>query len=376
VSARMTSSGLHVLMTLDAVGGVWPYGLDLARGLGRQGVRTTLAVLGPSPRADQVAAMKAIPGARLIETGLPLDWTASRPDEIETAGSLVAGLAREHRADLVHLNSPALAAFAKLPAPAIAVCHSCLATWWDAMRTGPLPADFAWRTGLTARGYRNVDALIAPTAAFAEATARLYGLAAPPMVVRNGRSSQPGSAEPQHPPFAFTAGRLWDEGKNLAAVDRAAARLSIPLLAAGPTQGPNGASIELKHVRPLGQLPEREVRNELAAQPIFVSVPYYEPFGLAVLEAAQAGCALVLSEIPTLRELWDGAAAFVRPQDEEEIAAAVNRLARDPEHRASRGAAAQRRAQLYTVEAMTAETLAVYRSVLKRRAPGFEEAAA
>ena len=49
----------------------------------------------------------------------------------------------------------------------------------------------------------------------------------------------------------------------------------------------------------------------LPTRPIFVSVSRYEPFGLAVLEAAHAGCALVLSDIPTFRELWQGAASFV-----------------------------------------------------------------
>ncbi|HEX8375447.1 MAG TPA: hypothetical protein VF606_09745, partial [Geminicoccaceae bacterium] len=39
----------HVLMTTDAVGGVWTYSLDLAAALATRGVRTTLAVLGPAP---------------------------------------------------------------------------------------------------------------------------------------------------------------------------------------------------------------------------------------------------------------------------------------------------------------------------------------
>ena len=51
----------------------------------------------------------------------------------------------------------------------------------------------------------------------------------------------------------------------------------------------------------------------MARTAVFVSPALYEPFGLAVLEAAQAGCALVLSDIPTFRELWDGVALFVAP---------------------------------------------------------------
>lgn len=371
----MTRSSLHLLMTIDAVGGVWQYGLDLAEGLAASGVRTTLAVLGPEAEADQVAAANSIPGCRLVQTGLPLDWTAASAGEVERSGRVIASLAEKLRPDLIHLNSPALAACGRLPAAAVGVCHSCVATWWEAVKAGPLPADFAWRTALNASGYQNLDALIAPTAAFAEASARLYDLPAPPHVVRNGRRAQPAPGLAKGALYAFTAGRLWDEGKNLAALDRVAARLSIPVFAAGPVRGPNGACIDLKAIRPLGRLSDQEVRGQLARQPIFVSLARYEPFGLAVLEAAQAGCALVLADIPTFRELWDGAAEFVSADDADAAAAAIEALARDPERRTQAGAAARRRAEAYTVEAMTAGTLEVYRSLLKRAAPVREAAA-
>ena len=53
----------------------------------------------------------------------------------------------------------------------------------------------------------------------------------------------------------------------------------------------------------------------MARAAIFVSSSVYEPFGLAVLEAAGSGAALVLSDIPTFRELWDEAALFAPPGD-------------------------------------------------------------
>ena len=78
---------LHVLMTADAVGGVWQYALDLSEGLRAHGVTTTIAVLGPSPSADQQAIAETT-GAKLILTGLPLDWTARSRHEVEEAFSI------------------------------------------------------------------------------------------------------------------------------------------------------------------------------------------------------------------------------------------------------------------------------------------------
>jgi glycosyltransferase involved in cell wall biosynthesis len=354
---------MRIFMTADAVGGVWQYTLDLASGLRDHDVDVTLAVLGPAPSLIQEAAA-ARAGIKLQATGLPLDWTASRCEEVEEAAVAVARLAVEAEPDVVHLNHPALAATADYPVPVVAVCHSCVATWWQANRSEPLPTDFVWRTDLVGRGYRNARALTAPTAAFAAATSHLYGLSEAPRVVRNGRRPVALTrADTQD--VVFTAGRLWDDGKNILALDRVAARLSVPVLAAGPLEGPNGARIALDHIRPLGHLSDTQIAAQLSVRPIFVSTARYEPFGLAVLEAAQAGCALVLSDIPTFRELWDDAAIFVAPDDEDGLAGAIERLVRDADSRTRFGNAARERSATYTVEAMSSGMLSVYRSLVR-----------
>ena len=356
----------HVLMSADAVGGVWPYSLDLAAGLVQRGFAVTVAVLGPAPSGARVAAAEGATGARLVVTGLPLDWMAATPALVLDAARALADLARTLGADLVHLHSPALA-LADFPVPVAAVCHSCVATWWESVETGPLPADLAWRHDLTARGCHAADALLAPTRAHAGATARVCGLAHPPAVVRNGRAP---SAVPTRAAgsqalvsHAFTAGRLWDRAKNAAALDRLAGRLAVPLRAAGPVEGPNGARVATRHLHHLGHLDDAGIAAELAGRPVFVSLARYEPFGLAVLEAAAAGCALVLSEIPSFRELWDGAAAFVDPDDEAAAAEAVRDLLHDPARREAAGAAAAERAARYGVAAMTEGVLDVLRGL-------------
>jgi glycosyltransferase involved in cell wall biosynthesis len=347
---------VKLLLTTDTVGGVWQYSTNLARALTPLGVEPILVVLGPPPSSEQ---QRGAAGLTLIETGLPLDWLAADREEVAAAGEAVARRAAQERADLVHLNSPALAAGASFDMPVLAVSHSCLATWWEAVIGGEISDDFCWRAELHGGGLRAADLVVTPTAAFGETTRRAYGLRSAPVTVHNGRAPLPLPESPRES-FAFTAGRLWDKGKNLATLDRAAAALPVPLCAAGPLSGPNGDSIDFASIRALGRLSEQEIGRRLAARPVFVSAALYEPFGLAVLEAAAAGCPLVLSDIPTFRELWDGAATFVDPLDHEGFASAILQSLGDPE----RGAAAKERSARFTPDAMARSMLDIYRGLI------------
>jgi glycosyltransferase involved in cell wall biosynthesis len=98
----------------------------------------------------------------------------------------------------------------------------------------------------------------------------------------------------------------------------------------------------------------------MAQRPVFVSAALYEPFGLAVLEAAQAGCALVLSDIPTFRELWGEAALFVPARDDRAFAEAIRGLLDDEDRRAALGRAARQRSRRYAAAAMARGMLALY----------------
>ena len=100
---------LRLMMTADAVGGVWTYALDLARGIAEAGGETTLCVLGPAPSRDLLDEATAVSNLRLVLTGLALDWTARTPAELDAAVEAVEALARNLRPDIIHLNSPALA---------------------------------------------------------------------------------------------------------------------------------------------------------------------------------------------------------------------------------------------------------------------------
>lgn len=340
---------IRVLITADTVGGVWSYAADLCAALPAYGVEPVLVTMGPRPDGGQRRAIDV----DLIETDLPLDWLAADEEAVAQAGRGLADLARRLEVDLVQLNSPALAARARFDVPVLAVAHSCVCTWWQAVRGGPIDPDLAWRASLTGDGIRAATRTIAPSRAFAQALATCHGLDTLPDVVHNGRRALPVVADRPHD-LAFTAGRLWDEGKNVRVLDAAAALMRVPLRAAGPIAGPNGARIALDRIALLGALPPEGIAAQLALQPIFVSSAVYEPFGLSVLEAAQAGCPLVLSDIPTFRELWDGAARFVYPHDATGFARAIEEIAAAPALRTRLAAAARDRAASFGIRPMAA----------------------
>jgi glycosyltransferase involved in cell wall biosynthesis len=359
---------IRVLMTVDAVGGVWQYATELAAALRAHDVETVLAVLGPMPSAAQRQEAEALGGIEIIATGLPLDWL-TEPESVRVAGSEIAALALRQRVHLVHLNSPALAAGTTFAMPVLGMVHGCLATWWEAARRGQaLDPNFTWHRDMMARGLRACDRIIAPSASYAEIVRGQYGLPAAPHVVLNGRSRAGLPAPRALHDCAFTAGRLWDEVKNARSLDAVAARLPFPFHAAGSKRAPHGETAEFEHLHCLGQLDSDALNMWLAARPVFVSAATFEPFGLAVLEAAASGCALVLSDISTFRELWDDVAIFVEADDIAGFAMAIETCVQDVELRATLGDNARLRSQTYSAERMACATTAHYRDLLTTRA--------
>lgn len=358
---------LRILITTDTVGGVWRWSLDLADALAPRGVETVLAVIGPSPFGPRCREAEAIPGLRLVEIGGALDWLAPSAAPVRETAARVAALAVAERVDVVLLSTPALAALARFAVPVIAINHSCLATWWQAVKGDePVPDDFRWRIAMNHAGLVSAEAVLTPSRAFAVATKRAYDLPKLPLAVLNGRVP-PAVAEDRRGRFVFAAGRFWDEAKGLAVLDAAAADMDAPVIAAGPMLGPDGTRAEARHLRSIGVQAEPAMRRWLGRAPVFVSPATYEPFGLGVLEAAQAGAALVLSDIATFRELWDETALFVPTGDSAAIAVAVNALLDDPVRATRLGAVARRRAGRYTAEVMADRMLAVLTAAVRSR---------
>jgi len=341
-------SGSRILITTDAIGGVWTYSGTLARALTRRGVHVLLVTLGPAPTEPQLAELRKLPNVEVEITDFALEWMDPQGDDVERTRRGLAKIAQRANPDIVHLNSYR-EALCHWPSPVLVMAHSCVRSWWLACR-GEQPTEAHWLTYISyvEAALAAADMWIAPSKAFRDNIQLLYAPSQPGHVIHNGIDTTPRVLSKES--FVLAAGRLWDEAKNVATLLAAADNIEWPLKLAG--SGRLSGSASRVNVEALGDVPRGELLSLMGRAPIFVAPAVYEPFGLSVLEAAAAGCALILSDIPTFRELWSDAAMFVEPRNASQLADALQRVCGDAPRRAELQRAAILRAARYSAAIM------------------------
>lgn len=307
---------MRVLMTADPVGGVWTFAMELCACLARQGVSIALATLGAPLGPAQRAAAAAVPGLSLEESGFRLEWMAEPWEDLERAGRWLLRLEREHRPDLIHLNH---LVHGDLPwrAPVIVTGHSCVLSWWRAVHGTDPPGQWATYQRRVKRSLEMADCVTSPTRAMLSELRRHYGPLPPAAVVPNGRDPARFQHARRKEPLVLCAGRLWDAAKNAQALAEVAPLIEWPVCIAGEAVSPDGLRVDFtgENLQLPGPLSPEELSAWYGRAAIYALPARYEPFGLTALEAALSGCALLLGDIASLREVWGQAAWYVAPDD-------------------------------------------------------------
>ncbi|UAX98395.1 glycosyltransferase family 4 protein (plasmid) [Ensifer adhaerens] len=348
-------------MTVDAVGGVWRYAMDLASAAQSMGIEVIFAGFGPPPSVEQADEARRIGTLEWVPA--PLDWTATAEQELTLVPWLLEKLVTQHSVDLLHVNLPSQAVGIHEDIPVVAVSHSCVATWFQSVRGTPPSPDWFWHKRLNSEGFKRANVVLSPSASHAASLVRCYGAIERIVVVHNATRCSCRNPQKQH--FVFAAARWWDDGKNGAVLDAAAGRIVWPLIMAGACTGPDGQGITFDHANSPGELSHPEVTKLMSRASIVVSPSIYEPFGLVALEAARVGAALVLADIPSYRELWDGVAVFANPHDPAAFADAVNAFIVDPSRTIDFARRAQIRSTDFTIEAQRDGVLNAYRQAMR-----------
>ncbi len=361
---------MRLLLTADTIGGVWTYAIELCGGLKNYGVKIALATMGRKLSAEQHRQVNRLSHVELFESSYRLCWMSDPWDDVEQAGDWLLRVARHFRPDIVHLNDLGHGSL-DWQAPVLLVGHSCVLSWWQAVKKEPAPMP-EWRRyrNLVRHSVHHATMLAAPSSAMLNTLLHHYGPAQDSRIIKNGSDFQimtPCTVLPSEKSI-FAAGRLWDEAKNIALLARVARQINWPVYVAGdPGEDIGCGDSNYENVHMLGLLGQNELACRLAHSAIFAAPAFYEPFGLSILEAARSGCALVLGGIPSLREIWGEAAEYVNPESPEELRQVLGSLVDDPERRRQMAEQARRRSMRYSASRMAANYRHCYDLLLKNR---------
>lgn len=353
----------RILMSADSIGGVWTYTLELAKALNKYNISVSIAVLGEELSPHQRKAASAIDNIEIYESRYKLEWMDDPWEDVEHSGQWLLELEAFTQPDLVHLNGYAHGVLG-FNTPKVVVGHSCVFSWFEAVKGHLPPAQWNWYKAEVTKGLKAADFVIAPSGTMMNYLHKHYGQFNNSAVIYNARSRHD-FHRINKSSIILSAGRLWDEAKNLSALARIAGKINIPVFLAGEDESPMGEKLIFENVKLLGKIPNDVLAGWMGHSLIYALPAKYEPFGLSVLEAALSGCALVLGDIDSLRELWDGAAVFVSPDSDEAWLSTLNYLGSNSKFCNEIARRCYRRALNYQPERMGEKYLAVYNKLLK-----------
>ena len=370
---------MHVLLTTDAVGGVWTYTEELSAGLVAKGHQVTLVTLGQLLDDGQRAWLLSMdtPLFQWIETEYRLEWMDDAGEDLVRSADMLRALVLSLKPDVLHTNQFAYGDLSDT-LPVLLTGHSDILSWWQAVHGESAPETGRLRayTVLVRTGLQSATRLAAPTAWMARELREQYAIDRPVEVVPNGRSPELFLPKERKQLQALTVGRAWDPGKHVALLEEL--EVEIPLLIAGEASTPASHSqvsgdtmpseknSQRRNVTYLGKQSAYQLRDLYSRTAIYVATSCYEPFGLAPLEAALSGCALVLSDLPTLREIWVDAALYYPVRDAAALQALLQQLAVDAALLRDMAARAEERARKhYTAKVMVEHHEALYSSLVE-----------
>lgn len=345
------------------MGGVWSYALELMKGLQKYNVEFLLAVLDKPLNKFQIEDIRELKNVSVAENSFKLEWMENAWKDVDLSGEWLLNLKDKFAPDLVHLNGYSHGAL-HWDIPVLITGHSCVLSWYNEVKRNSPPEIWDEYKTRARKGLLNADMIITPSDTMLNYLQRYYGKLDKAKVIYNGidpAGYKPGDKKNK----VFSLGRLWDEGKNIYSIIQSVPFIKWPVYFAGDDKDPFGINyFDNVNSNFLGIISRKKVSYHLSEASIFAHPAKYEPFGLAPLEAAYSGCALVLGNIESLKEIWEDNALYVDPFDNNDISSTINRLIDDKRMRGIYALRAFEHAQRYNINAMSIEYYLTYKEMI------------
>lgn len=365
---------MHILMTADTVGGVWTYTRELVTGLAHRGHSITLVSFGKLPSKGQTRWMDGLNSVQFRPTEYRLEWMQDSERDIEASRFFLAELIAEIKPDLLHFNQYAYGSLLT-DAPRVVVAHSDVVSWWTAVH-GEEPREdtwIRWYGPTVMEGLKRASAVVAPSETMLRAIQRHYLQPRVARVIHNGRDPRLFDPHREKENVVLSVGRIWDQAKQVSLLLQQ--EQSLPVWMVGSQEHPEGLpggfveNNKGSAIQFLGAKSEDELIDLYARAGVYAATARYEPFGLAAVEAAFSGCALILNDIDSLRELWGDAGYYFCRNSSQSLAKAIRELGCNSELRREYAQRAYQHAMKhFQAERMVEEYEALCRNLVAREA--------
>jgi glycosyltransferase involved in cell wall biosynthesis len=323
-------------MTTDTVSDVWRYCIQLASGLASVGVRVSLVALGQAPTEAQKTQAEGIPGLSLIVGVFRLPWMENAWAEVDAASHWLLALVDQIDPDVVHVQGLSLAAI-PWKHPLVATYHESVAfedPWHEYERRA--------RIGIK----RAAKVVFFTHAARAEAEA-LFGKSEGSIVIPNGIGTDKVVISDKEP---------W----MLAGFDRANEKRVKTFL----------STISLETTWPLVMTSRRHAGERMRRASIYVAPDVGDAASYSTFLAAASGCVLALADTPSAREIWEGAALLLAPNDPEVWIEGLNGLAAESATHMELAALSIKRTKAFSSDRLVRDMLLTYHCTKASGNPG------
>ena len=357
---------MRILMTTDTVGGVWTFTRELVSHFLPGGNAIALVSFGRQPSPEQLAWASQMEADYLgtfsyTPSSAPLEWMEDNEYAYVEGASLLHGIAQDFEPDILHSNQFCFGSM-PLDVPIVIAAHSDVLSWAEACRPNGIEHSpwLARYNTLVQDGLDAASCITAPTQWMLSALQRNFYVPSETRVIHNGRTVPPATTKIHRELRAISVGRLWDEAKGLTTLLQI--NSPMPIAIAGESKFESAAAPTHADLQSLGHLSESDLLDAFRTSSIYIATSIYEPFGLAPLEAALCGCAIIARDLPSLREVWGDAALYF--DNNAALENLLRYLADDPVLLRSGQLTAKYRASRFPAHAMAQQYLLLYQDLL------------
>jgi glycogen(starch) synthase len=297
----------HILMTSDVTTSEWNYSVEISRALSRHNMRVSLATTGGPLTKEQRREAARVPGLAIYDGGLNPGRPFTSQKDIADARSFLLTLEDRLSPDIVQLNGFGFGA-AAFKSPVLLSLHSGVSS---------LLGDLEERTRSRSEIKSILDSaelVVVPTFANLVLLKEIYNFTTSTKVIPHFRRTSDYCAIAKQK-FIYSSGSHSRVSDVVDAMETAASEMNWPVvLDPGPI--PSNKATQLSFAgRAQGRLAAANVAQQLSKAAIYCLPTANDLSDVPVLEGALSRCALVVCDLPNLRENWNNCALFVPADD-------------------------------------------------------------